>query len=294
MCYLKADITKPFHYISCGQFINSHWIHEQRCIDSFEIIYGTKGCLYIQQDGTSYEVTEGKSLLLLPGHIHRGYRTSEDEVSFYWIHFKCSGNFSFLNGNSTGAAGIPYFSWCTGEESSCCAEVPVFFEPPERGRLIVLIKQLLDSSRGGYAEIPVCNYFVTLIFMELSRQNTVAFVQQQSTDSTGRKLAAMSDWLRINKNCTAGQLAARFNFNKDYLCRIFKKYTGMTVIKYINHLKMEKAEQLLRETDLSIKEIADMLGFSDCKYFMKIFKTYETLTPSTYRNSYYRTHINDR
>jgi AraC-like DNA-binding protein len=289
MFYLKTNVVKPLHYISCGQFVNTDWIHEKRCIDSFEIIYGIKGCLYMQQDDVLYEVTEGKSLLILPGHIHGGYQKSRSEVSFYWMHFTCQDSFNLTDSNSVLPGLYP-------GDSSGIITVPVFFTPRESERLLILIKQLLHSSTSKNTMPLVSSYFLTLIMIELSQQFSVSSVLNDPCDTTSRRLAAITDWLQIHadENYTVKQIADKFNFNNDYLCRIFKKYTGMSVIKYINEIKMGKAKQLLRETDLSIKEISYMLGFGDNKYFMKIFKMYETLTPSEYRNSYYRTHLNNR
>ena len=74
---------------------------------------------------------------------------------------------------------------------------------------------------------------------------------------------------------------------------MFKKHLGVSPKKYINGMKILQAKQYLCRFDLSIKEIAYKLGFKDEKYFMKLFKEYENLTPSTYRNAYYRTLYNN-
>lgn len=295
MLYLKADVTRPLSYISCGQFIkDGNWIHDKRNIDSFEIIYGIKGCAYIQQDEDKFEVTPGKALLLLPGHVHKGYKESESEVSFYWMHFKCTDNFELLSSKAAQSLMFPLISGSYLNKSCHFIMIPVFFKPNESEKLIIQIRQLLHSAYSKNCMMLTNNYLLTLVLMELSQQ-IVASSANDLHDETSRKFSEIIEWLRINinKNYSVTEIAKKSNFNKDYLCRIFKAHTGMSIIKYINGLKISKAKELLFCSELSIKEISYALGFSDEKYFMKIFKAYENLTPSEYRRSYYRTHLND-
>lgn len=68
--------------------------------------------------------------------------------------------------------------------------------------------------------------------------------------------------------------------------------TGIHFIDYVNRLRIEKAKNLLYSTTLSIKEIGFQVGFSDEKYFMKVFKKLEGLSPSQYRHAFYLLHQN--
>ena len=60
---------------------------------------------------------------------------------------------------------------------------------------------------------------------------------------------------------------------------------GKTPIDYINALRINKAMQLLSETDMPVNEISDSLGFSNPNYFHKIFKQYMVTSPLVYRKS---------
>lgn len=70
----------------------------------------------------------------------------------------------------------------------------------------------------------------------------------------------------------------------EHLLRLFKKQEGITVLQYINDLKLAKAKQLLSETDLQIKEIATKLGFTSAGYFGRFFKSKLGITPNVYRD----------
>lgn len=85
------------------------------------------------------------------------------------------------------------------------------------------------------------------------------------------------------------QLADLEHISKSYLSRRFKKHTGMTVITYINHLRIQTAKQLLISTSLSVKEIAYQAGFESAKYFIRTFKALAGESPSSFRNRYKET-----
>ena len=60
----------------------------------------------------------------------------------------------------------------------------------------------------------------------------------------------------------------------------------MSFNEYLADIRLEKAKQLLQETDLSAERISDEIGYSNPKYFFKIFKKMTNLTPVEYRNQH--------
>jgi YesN/AraC family two-component response regulator len=58
-------------------------------------------------------------------------------------------------------------------------------------------------------------------------------------------------------------------------------------------IKISKAKELLIRTNESIKMIAFAIGINDEKYFMRLFKKYEKVTPSEFRQAYYRVLMNN-
>ena len=88
-------------------------------------------------------------------------------------------------------------------------------------------------------------------------------------------------------------VAEHFTYNKNYLSRFFKKKTGYNLQEYINLMKISKAKDLLTRSSQSIQYIADKVGIHDEKYFMRLFKKYESMTPTEYRKAFYRIHLNN-
>ncbi len=73
-----------------------------------------------------------------------------------------------------------------------------------------------------------------------------------------------------------------FATNKTALCLNFKKEYHMTILNYINHLKIEEAKVLLRKNELSVTEISYKLGFSSVHYFCRLFKKATGQSPKEY------------
>ena len=78
-------------------------------------------------------------------------------------------------------------------------------------------------------------------------------------------------------------VAKQFYFTQSYLCRLFKKQTGITPIQYIDELRMKKAIELLNHKDFTIEQIAETLGYTNQFYFAKRFKKYYGMPPSKYK-----------
>ena len=80
-------------------------------------------------------------------------------------------------------------------------------------------------------------------------------------------------------------LADKACMSKDHFIRVFKKETGETPNVYITKLKLEKAELVLATSALSIKGVAQMLGYNDYSYFNRVFKQNTGVTPQQYREN---------
>ncbi len=79
------------------------------------------------------------------------------------------------------------------------------------------------------------------------------------------------------------ELAAMLGVTPNYLCRIFRQAKGITLSRYIERLRLDKAAQELIMTDRHVQDIALMFGYRNDSYFCKVFKKAYGLTPAEYR-----------
>jgi AraC-like DNA-binding protein len=295
MQYVRTNVTKPVEFISCGKFCSdSEWAHGKRCLDSFEIIIGCEKTLYISQGEQKYEVGPGEVLLLLPGVVHEGYHECEAGVSFFWFHFLTSQPYSLLDAE---ALGREVYELNKPEAPKICSDVylPLFFAPAEIDRANILFKQLQHIGLSNYYTQQAAHYIATLLLIELSDQMIGCFQSSPEKSQSDRNIAEIIEWVRIHafKDISVSDIADEFRYNKNYLSRFFKSKTGYHLQEYINLMKISKAKDLLTRSTRSVKDIAEKVGISDEKYFMRMFKKYENMTPTEYRTAFFRIHLND-
>ncbi|AIQ53764.1 helix-turn-helix transcriptional regulator [Paenibacillus sp. FSL R7-0331] len=81
------------------------------------------------------------------------------------------------------------------------------------------------------------------------------------------------------------EIAGQFYISKYYLCHIFKEATGLTLVHYINNIRIQHACNMLVNTGRSILEIGLACGFNSSMYFCKTFKQALNVTPSEFRRT---------
>lgn len=81
------------------------------------------------------------------------------------------------------------------------------------------------------------------------------------------------------------ELARKFAFNSNYFTTVFKQLTGQTFTKYLTDIRIKKACELLRSTELGMSEIAESIGYTDVQYFYRVFKKVTGKTTAEFRQS---------
>ncbi len=86
------------------------------------------------------------------------------------------------------------------------------------------------------------------------------------------------------KDFTLHELGDKFGFTPEYLGKIFKKYTGETLSKYLTKLRMNEAKRLLLgHPEMEIQKVGELVGYKDAFYFSRAFKNYTGMQPSEFR-----------
>ena len=82
------------------------------------------------------------------------------------------------------------------------------------------------------------------------------------------------------------EVADQVGFSREYFCRFFKKHMGITFLRYLNEVRISHAGRLLMNTDMSISEVMNKIGFTNQTIFNRLFKEIYGLTPRQARNNY--------
>ncbi|MBL4576630.1 MAG: response regulator, partial [Opitutaceae bacterium] len=134
-------------------------------------------------------------------------------------------------------------------------------KPFNKAELHIIIENLLQKKQEQL------NYFGKLL--ELKNVNPSQYINQIDLHLIAH---LQEQVLGNNKKMSVDELAKLLGTSRTQLHRKITSITGMSVTRYINHIRIEKAKILLLETNLHINEIAYKLGFESASYFSRIFK----------------------
>ncbi len=100
----------------------------------------------------------------------------------------------------------------------------------------------------------------------------------------GSKIADIIDYITENYRYIDNLdiVADKFYISKEHLCRSFKRYTGTSIIKHINILKIQSSFEFLAKESLTMAEVAEKSGFSSAANFSKTFKSVTGISPLKY------------
>ncbi len=290
MLYLVSDASRPVRFLSAGSLTNEdQFLHAKRAIQSYELICVAKGTLHIQAGQRSYALGPGQFVLLFPEECHFGTQPSQGELSFHWTHFHFDSDDSAV---------------CDEEQASA-----LFLEEgrpryilPETGtlsansRVNVLFVQLLDlAKRLGDLSAMQCSYAQSTLLLELTNECFFRHHLMQQSEKIPLGMADLMEWLQLNfdTSLSVAGIAEKFGYHPSYLTSVFKRCSGCTITEYRNRQRIQVAKNLLTSAPkLSLAEIGSHVGIGDEKYFMRLFKRYEGITATAYREAFSRKPMN--
>jgi two-component system response regulator YesN len=103
-----------------------------------------------------------------------------------------------------------------------------------------------------------------------------------------RRVKIVIDFMNANfqRRLSSDELGEVARLSADYLSRLFKFETGLTLWEYLIRLRMEKARELLETSLLSIKEVMAAVGYDSKGHFARHFRRWFGASPSEYRRNY--------
>ncbi len=148
-----------------------------------------------------------------------------------------------------------------------------------------LMLYLIHRFAGAEAARTVARFFL-LDWHDVDQQAYACFRENlQHNDETIR---AAQQWLREHVgHCAPVEAAIEHSgLSQRSFLRRFKRSTGHTPLRYLQHLRVEHAKNLLECSDASIDDIAWQVGYEDATYFRRMFRRFTSLTPSNYRKTF--------
>ncbi len=281
----KSHILQPgstlTEYCTAGKFHSEKepMTHKRRKIDSFVLLYGISGDMYVTDTVKEYTLSRDNYIILAANREHYGTKESLPGVSYYWCHFYIHGNYSI----EIEEDGNEYLVF--GETENF--KIPLSGKAEQHEKLHLLFQQLIDASRSPstFSKI-ICGNFLEIILSELAFREFIS--DKSASRSQEANVANIIEWIRLNASeiKRVSDIATYFGYNSEYLTTLVKKVTSKSLVDHITESRVRLAKKYLRSTSMDIAEIAYKCGFSDDKYFFRVFKRLCGMSPGTYRKTY--------
>ena len=273
MLYLDVLKSGKPVFLSSGHFVTQRpSTHPRRRLRYFVLLVGTEGECRIAEDGEEFILRAGDYLLLLANREHYGTAPTEGKQSHYWCHF-CLEEAEVFETNG----GVARYG---------------SLREPEK--YDILFRQLTNAEYGAWSDSVlrqrVCDSYLTVILNEMMNDSA------KGRDEKGSLvISSVKEWIKMNidRPIVPAEVAEQFGYHPDYLTAMFRRATGKTVCSYINEVRIRRAKKWLLTTDMRVGEVARAVGFSDERYFMRVFRRIEGVTPTEYRNAHSHLHQNN-
>ena len=266
-----------------------NWVEPRRVIYDHELVLFANGEYEVTVESERYACPEGSFLIVPPGRMHVSRLASRHPGRRCWVHFDWA-----YAGDSARLPVLTYAPAAPAEEQFRPAPpyvpetllhgpIPTPAEvfdlharldrrwnhgtPGERaacrGLLLELLLNLLHPREAPAASIPAGHRLAARI-----REALAALGEQESGSRPGIQHA-----LR------------RLGYSYGHLCRIFRKEYGISPVGYVNAIRIERAKLLLRDTELTVSEIALRTGFDSLSYFSRRFRQITGQCPTAFREA---------
>lgn len=254
-------------------------IHADRTAPFHVAIYLLQGSMEIIEDGIPYRIMPDQVFFLKSGIHHWGNKSFEIGSSWYYAHFYCEAPSSCMEELPRGIYYDERVSLKLSEKDRYFITLPKLINCEEKTQIKRNFEKMIEAHIHG--NIPQTSIRLWQIFLECA-QNA-----QDDKVSNGY-VEQIQNYVRQHyiDGFTSAQIQEACGLSYKYAGTLFKEVTGQTIKEYQCALRLRKAEQLLKETNKSIAEIAQLTGFSDVFYFSKIFHRKKGCPPGEYRKTY--------
>ncbi|CAH0118137.1 HTH-type transcriptional activator RhaR [Paenibacillus sp. CECT 9249] len=245
--------------------------------DAYEILYIISGELYYFIGDRTYQVVGGVLLLINMNDIHKLINSNGSMYERVTLQFKKE----FLEGFL--AAGEA-FDPCSCFQSGSSA---IKLRAQEQGFVEGLFHKMIAEHTN---QSPQSDLYLKLLLIELlifigRKQHSGHRGLYIESNRTHKQISRIVNYINHHyaKRLTLDDISKNFYMSPSHVSRTFKDSTGFTFIEYVNNVRVKEACTLLKDSNLTVSEIAERVGFDNLTHFGRIFKGTTGSSPLKYR-----------
>lgn len=266
----QLPVCRDIHVTHIGSYQSAehHFVERPAGAPEYILIVCLGGRGHCQLGGKRHDLSLGHALLLPPGQPHRYWAEPRDPWTLFWVHF-------------SGLKAAEYAGLLDlGKTKPVCwfHDLPTVSEAFEQTYRHVL---------GGHTDADLVGLSTGLVrLLGLCRlaQRALDLRQRRTEDRVLRTLHHMHQ--NLGRQLSLAQLAALAHWTPTHYSSVFRRQLNLSPIEYFLRLKIQRACELLRTTDLRVSQISEQLGYEDPLYFSRLFRRRAGETPRGYRNKY--------
>lgn len=259
---------------------DTNWSMNPNRHDHYEMVYIKKGTATFVIDGIDVNMVPNSVVIIKPQRSHKFIVRSES-CEFIVLSFKLKGKNESVGGHASLNDFIEYI-----EDDATGAYI--YLKLGKKNDIVYVMNRILRERMKYqvWGDFLSCLLIMEL-FVLLSR--TLKQEWEQSAKNRNLKLHELlniaKEYMDNNyaKDLTLSQVAKYIYLSDSYFAHSFKDKFGVSPKSYILKIRIEKAKELLENTDLKIADVALSVGFSSQQRFNDIFRKYTQMTPLRYR-----------
>lgn len=220
----------------------------------FHYVHSGKGTLHV--DGAIFEVHENQGFIIFPGQIANYIADSAEPFEYTWVEFFGNGTKKLI-ASSNLSPKTPIVNDSNGNIGR------TMWNLVESGEMR---NPLLMSKFWAFADTLINDSIQDMTPSDIYVEKAISYIGEN-----------------IGKSTTVTDVCKHLNISRNYFCTIFTKKMGIAPKRYILDQHMEMAFELLRRSNFSIGEIANIVGYDKQSKFTKAFIRYTGQSPTAYR-----------
>lgn len=259
----------PFYVSEAGHFIaDNDYLTKRETHDSFLLLYTLKGEGAVQTGETAVALPHDYAVII-DCHSPHVYKSITDSWEFLWIHFGGSGVSPMFN-----------MTYPSGTVRAVSMENAPDFEE----RINAIIDEARQNDIEGYIHLSSHMHSIFNAVCLAALENDNASINRGSADDVREVVRFIEK--NYFKPITVDDMIANIHVSKYHFIRRFRRAMGTAPYSYLTNYRINKSKTLLRTTDKSVSEIAEICGFMDTSNFISHFRKHTGQKPLGYRKDF--------
>lgn len=291
---MKAEYIKikPKTVVNVSGIVTIHYyefgpsfVFQGESHDFWEMVYVDKGRVQIRRDQEQIVLEQGQVVFHKPNEFH-SVQALDSAPNLFVVSFSCR------------SEAMAYFEKYQTQldrtlksyVSAIIREAEQTYIIPKNDTELKKLERKENAPLGGEQLIKTyLEQLLLFLLRGMTRKEEPVLIPQKEAEKNPLVQAVLGYLAeRVEETVRIEGVCQEFGYSRSYLSRVFQAETGQTLAACATRMKVAKAKQLIRESDMNFAQISARLSFENPQYFSRVFKRCTGMTPTEFKN---RAHV---